>query len=106
MTHKSQIPNAAAIFRAVYDETGITPEQIMGKRRTDRIVYARHMTIAVLHIKFPRWSLTDLAEAVNRADHGTAINAIKRATERARVDKSYRASIRRILEKYGESDCQ
>lgn len=97
MTYETQIPNAANIFRAVYDETGITPEQIMGRRRTARISDARHMVIAILHIQFPEWSLQDLADAVRRKDHVSAIHALKRIRKLVSTNPDYKKRMQRVL---------
>jgi len=99
MTLETQIPSAANIFRAVYEETGISPEQIMGKRRTARISDARHMVIAVLHIQFPEWSLQDLADAVKRTDHCSALHALRRIRKLVSTRPEYQRRMQRVVEK-------
>lgn len=97
MTYESHIPGAAAIFSAVYNETGVTPEQIMGRRRTARIAGARHIVIAVLHIRFPEWSLQDLADAVRRTDHGSSLHALRRIRKLVETNPAYKERMRRVL---------
>jgi chromosomal replication initiation ATPase DnaA len=100
MTYESHIPNAAAIYHAVYEETGVTPEEIMSKRRTARISNARHMVIAMLHIQFPSWSYPDLADAVKRKDHGTAMYAVKRIRILVETKPAYKAAMQRVMARY------
>lgn len=97
MNYQPQIPGAAAIFSAVHAETGVTPEQIMGKRRTARISDARHMVVAILHMKFPEWSLQDLADAVKRTDHGSSLYALRRIRKLVEANKAYKERMRRVV---------
>jgi chromosomal replication initiation ATPase DnaA len=97
MTHESHIPGAAAIFASIYAETGVTPEQIMGRRRTARISDARHMVIAILHIRFPEWSLQDLADAVRRSDHVSSLYALRRIRKLVETKPDYKARMQRVL---------
>jgi chromosomal replication initiation ATPase DnaA len=99
MTKESQIPQASLIFEAIYAETGVPADQIMGRRRTSRISEARHMVIAILHIRFPDWSLQDLSDAVKRKDHGSSIYALRKVRKLVKTSIDYKKKMQRILAK-------
>ena len=104
-TESAPIKAAADVYRAVQDETGITPEQIMGRRKTARVTRARHMVIAALHVIRPEFTLTDLAQSVRRKDHGTAHNAIKRSKRDFLAKEDFKLSLLRIVRAVKESAC-
>lgn len=69
--------------------TGISVGDIVGKRRTAGVVYARTLAFATVKAKFPAWSLTEIAEFMGRCDHGTTIAALKRADRMADSDPEF-----------------
>lgn len=77
--------------------TGIPAAVITGPRRSLRVVRARYIALAALHQAFPCWSLGDLARAVGRHDHSTAVHALQQYEILRNQRPSFRATADEIL---------
>ena len=71
--------NPCTILGEIACLTGIPVGDILGKRRTCAVIYARTLAFATVKAKFPSWSLTEIAEFLGRDCHGTTMAALKRA---------------------------
>ena len=66
------------ILAIVADVTGVSVNQITGRRRSRRVCTARFLAMAAISHAFPRWARVDVAECVGKADHGTIYHGIIR----------------------------
>lgn len=71
---KSQI-TTSEVLELVHEITGITPDKILSRRRTDELVYARHLTIYILR-KHTNMTLKNIGDFLGR-DHTSIIHAIR-----------------------------
>lgn len=77
------------ILNHVSDSTGIPIAAIRGRGKTAAVCRARFATVALMHLRFPWWSQSELAAAIGRNDHGTAANALSRAAELCEKDENF-----------------
>lgn len=63
------------VFQIVQDESGITIEDLLSKKRTRSIAEARHIVAKCLRDKC-KLSVTKIGELLNKRDHTTAIHSI------------------------------
>jgi len=87
--------NIDFIIGAVESASGVDPGSITGPRRTRSVAYARFAAVWLIRKRYPSWSLKQLSGAVGRADHATAINALRQASRLIQRDESFLNMIRR-----------
>ena len=90
--------NPCTILGDIACLTGIPVGDILGKRRTCAVIYARTLAFATVKAKFPSWSLTEIAEFLGRCDHGTTIAALKRADKMTETNAEF-AKMRKEITK-------
>lgn len=71
--------------------SGVTAPAITGGRRTSAVCRARFLAVAAIHEVWPWFSMYELAAAVGRGDHGTAVNAIRQTQRLMSTDTEFRA---------------
>ena len=74
---------------------GVTPEGILGPSRRNDIAWARHAA-AYLIRKHTQRPLIEIANAMGRGDHGTAMNSCRQAISRAQTEPAFRAKLDEI----------
>ena len=79
-----------SVIEAVSAVTGVSPAEITGPRRTNRICFARFLTMAGVRIAFPWWALIDVSQAVGRGDHATIYHGLCRYRTLFDTDKHFR----------------
>lgn len=79
------------ILGAVSATSGIPLDAIRGTGRTRSLVYARYIIVAMLKEKCPWLSLSELAAAIGRTDHGSASHALGQARSLPYRDKAFNA---------------
>ena len=99
-------PELTAIFQAVSIASGIPISAIRGRRRTRVCVWARFAAAVLIWERFPWWSLGQIAQAIGRADHGTAMHALNRAFVMCTVDSDFCKFMVRCRSKMGEAAIQ
>lgn len=99
---KTRNPHAECVMDAVCWFYGdLTPVQIMGRSRRDRIVWARQVAMALTR-ETGRLSLHVAGEIFGR-DHGTILHAIHRVSDLTETDANKRAEVAAIRRRIGES---
>jgi len=78
--------------------TGIPWHIAATNRRTPSVVRARWVMLYCLESLFPWMSNQEMARAVNRTCHGTAMHGLKQAHELYFTDKSFREQIDAVLD--------
>ena len=82
-------PTLKHIFEAVSRASGIPVAAIRGRRRTQAVAHARFVIVYLVKQVFPWWSLAELAAAIGRKDHGTALHALGRARALQHRDRGF-----------------
>ena len=83
------VPTLNSIFEAVSLASGIPVAAIRGRRKTQAVAYARFVIVYLVRQAFPWWSLAELAAAIGRSDHGTALHALGRARALQHRDRTF-----------------
>jgi chromosomal replication initiation ATPase DnaA len=84
-------PSPQQLIGDVAIVTGVSAPAISGRRKTNAIVFARHLAIAAIRRQYPHLSLTELASFVGRTNHGTAINALRQFQNLSETSPPFRA---------------
>lgn len=83
-----------SILRATSTVFGVGIEDLIGPRRSRAVAHARFCAALLLrdicHLSYP-----EIAKELHRADHTTAVHAVRRAVEKTYSDEVY---ARRVLE--------
>lgn len=64
------------ILSRVCEEYEVSPDEVMGKRRTARISWPRQMAMTLTR-RLTTMSLAEVASHFGKRDHGTVIHAVK-----------------------------
>lgn len=96
-------PTLNGIFEAVSLASGIPVAAIRGRRKTQSVAYARFVIVYLVHQAFPWWSLAELAAAIGRTDHGTALHALGRARTLQHRDRAFAELLARAEARLMES---
>ena len=80
-----------SIILDVANVTGVPAANIVGRRRTTGVVFARFLAVAAIKKEFPFYSLSDLAFCVRRRDHGSAKNSLIQFQNLCDTDPKFRA---------------
>lgn len=94
------IDNAPALIRAAADVMGVTPEAVIGKRKTFAASLARQI---VMTLWAESHSLQASCEIVNRHHHTAAIYARRKIHERISYCDTTRKRLMKVLQKYSEN---
>ena len=68
------------IIQAAAEVTGVTPASITSPRRTPAAVNARTVAVALIRQNYPGLSVLEIAEAVGRICHGSALHHLRRSS--------------------------
>jgi len=90
-------PHAAAILAAVAAAHGLTVAELTEQSRVHRVMWPRHHAAWELRQRRPSMPLTKIAAWLNRYDHTTALNSLKRF--QAAVDAGRYAKERALVER-------
>jgi chromosomal replication initiation ATPase DnaA len=71
------------IIKVVAYEFGVTPEQILGRRRTENIIDARFVALRLARL-FTRRTVTDLGERFGGRDHTTVCHSLSSLEEKTK----------------------
>jgi len=93
------IDNAPALIGAAADVMGITPEAIIGKRKTHAEALARQI---VMTLWSESHSLQASCEIVGRHHHTSAVYARRKIHERLGYCEATRQRLAKVLKKYSE----
>ncbi len=99
-------PELISIFEAVSNASGIPISAIRGRRRTRVCVWARFAAAVLIWERFPWWSRGQIAQAIGRTDHGTAIHALNRAFVMCTVESDFCKFMVRCRNKMEEAAIQ
>lgn len=94
------IDNAPALIRAAADVMGVTPEAVIGTRKTFAESLARQI---VMTLWSESHSLQASAEIVNRHHHTSAFYARRKIHERIFYCETTRERLEKVLQKYSEN---
>jgi len=94
------IDNAPALVRAAAEVMGVTPESVIGTRKTFAESLARQI---VMTLWAESHSLQASAEIVNRHHHTAAFYARRKIHERICYCETTRERLEKILKKYSEN---
>lgn len=83
------------VVAIVAAQTGVSVEEIMGRRRPERIVWPRHIAAWCL-VEVLALSLRDAGAALGGRDHGTMHNSKELVWERMEQDRKFRAQVEGI----------
>ena len=76
---------------------GMTPGLLLSSTRSNPVAWARHAAAYILrrelHLSYPQ-----IAEAIQRRDHGTAMNSVAQAEHRMTDSMSFAAIVHRVIE--------
>jgi len=87
------------LLQSAADVLGVTPEDILGKRKRFTEALARQI---VMTLWSESHSLQDSAEIVNRTHHTAAFYARRKIYERLHYCENSKEQMRAILEKYSQ----
>jgi chromosomal replication initiation ATPase DnaA len=93
------IDNAPALIRAAADVMGVTPEDVIGKRKTLAESLARQFAMTLWAESH---SLQASCEIVNRHHHTSAVYARQKIHSRLQYCENTRERVRKIMQKYSE----
>ena len=85
----------AALVDRVAVAAGVTPKELRSQVRRQYLTWPRHVAVWVAR-RNTRHTFGDIAAAVGRADHTTAIHAYRGVCRRISVDDDARADAERI----------
>ncbi|MBO4343741.1 MAG: chromosomal replication initiator protein DnaA [Clostridia bacterium] len=91
LTAKAAAITPDKIITYVSQKTGIAPEEIVGKRKTNEIAMARQVSIYLLR-ELTEMSYENVGKVFNR-DHSTVVSAVKKIKEMMDKDSSFEAQI-------------
>lgn len=77
------------ILGAVSATSGIPLDAIRGQGKTRSLVYARYIIVRLLNEACPWLSLSELAAAIGRTNHGSALHALGQARSLPHRDKVF-----------------
>ncbi|MBO4390134.1 MAG: chromosomal replication initiator protein DnaA [Lachnospiraceae bacterium] len=80
------------IINTVADHFNLQPEDICSPKRTNDLVFPRHICM-YLSRKLTKFSLEQIAMALNKKDHSTVINGCDKIEEAIKKDESVRTTI-------------
>jgi chromosomal replication initiator protein len=89
--HTAQI-SVADILTVVSEHYGLTPRDLTGKRRTSRLVEARHIGMYLAR-ELTGLSLAEIGKDFGGRDHGTVINAVRRVTAKIEANPATRRTL-------------
>ncbi len=90
------LPDFASITRHVATACGVTTEEMLSRRRTERVAVARQIAMTFCYVPGSKnHSLQDVGLFFKR-DHGTVIHAIKHIQNLRETDKAFDGQVRMI----------
>jgi len=92
----SDVLRVARIKLSVVAVTGISLEELAGRRRTARIAGARMLAMALVR-EATNLSLVEVGQVFGDRDHGTVIHAVKTIASRCDHEAVFAASYSRLL---------
>ena len=81
------------LFQIIQQQTGLTREQITGKRRQERLVYARR--IICLYMKDAGYTTPEIGDAINR-DRTNVTHILKTNDDQYRYNNNFRRMFNEI----------
>jgi hypothetical protein len=90
-----------ALYSGVQDLFGVTQRQLEGDSRTRAITQARWAVILALRAWDPSITYEQLARAVYRTDHTTAMNAIRQGSQLVQTDATFRQRVQALADRVG-----
>lgn len=99
-TAEGRISNAVLnpLLEDIETLTGVTRQQVLGKRRYEHVALARFMVYLALREHEFGYSFACIGRTMNR-DHGAVMHGIATLKRRASVDKRLRARLKKLKEK-------
>ena len=85
------------LFKIIEQQTGLTREQITGKRRQERLVYARR--IICLYLKDAGHTTIEIATVINRS-RCTVLHILKTNDDQYRYNRNFRRILNAISNIY------
>jgi chromosomal replication initiator protein len=85
------------IKRAVADQYNVSPESLVGRKRTSNIAFARQVAMYLSRM-LTDLSLSDIGAGFGKRDHTTVIHGCDKIAEKARTDPQFRALLGRLEE--------
>lgn len=83
------------VVSIVASQTGVSIEDILGRRRPERIVWPRHIAAWCL-VEVLSLTLEQAGAALGGRDHGTAHNSKELVWQRMETDRKFRAQVESI----------
>lgn len=95
-------PHARTIIETVARETHVSVGEILGPSRHMRIAESRHIAIYAMR-RLLRLSQQEVAESLQRTDHGTCTNSVKAVIARRETEPAFASYLSRIVSASAEA---
>jgi chromosomal replication initiator protein len=90
------------IKRAIAAHYKISPEALIGRKRTSAIAFPRQIAMYLARM-LTNMSLTDIGAGFGKRDHTTVIHACDKIAEKVKTDRQFKALIDRLAEDIRQS---
>jgi chromosomal replication initiator protein len=90
------------IKRTVADHYNVSPESLVGRKRTSNIAFARQVAMYLSRM-MTDLSLSDIGAGFGKRDHTTVIHGCDKIAEKAKTDPQFRALLGRLEEEIKQS---
>lgn len=94
---RARIVSMDDIKRTVADQYNVSPESLVGRKRTSNIAFARQVAMYLSRM-LTDLSLSDIGAGFGKRDHTTVIHGCDKIAEKARTDPQFRALLGRLEE--------
>jgi chromosomal replication initiator protein len=84
------------IQRVVADNFSLTLTELRGKKRTQNIVYPRHLAMYITH-QLTEFSTTEIGQAFGGKDHTTVMNALEKIEKKVKSNPIEEATIQSLI---------
>jgi chromosomal replication initiator protein len=91
-----------SIKRAVSDRFNVSPESLVGRKRTSNIAFARQVAMYLSRM-LTDLSLSDIGANFGKRDHTTVIHACDKIAEKAKTDPTFKGLLDRLEEEIKQS---
>ncbi len=88
--------DGAKIVNSAAEKYGIAADEILGKKRSKEIVWARHMSVYVMR-KLADMSFNDIGKFFNR-DHSTIMASVEKIEKEAEINPSVAKEIQELID--------
>jgi chromosomal replication initiator protein len=92
--------SVAMVQQAVAEHLHLTPEELVGKRRTKQVAFGRHVAMFLAR-ELARGSFPEIAKKFGGKDHATVMHACRKIRKQMNDEASMRALVGEIAHKLG-----